>query len=188
MFKREGAIQVIYRHPVWISEAAVDFTHQALAKQFKEKNITKKYVALVHGVVKQESGQIEKKIGRHPMHRKKMTVTQRVEGREALTYYRVLERFKEYTLVELILKTGRTHQIRVHLTFLGHAIVGDPLYGHRREKFNVSGQLLHAKKLGFVHPRNNKYVEFEKEMPGDMLRVISILQPRPGFLEPKASQ
>ncbi|NQT29960.1 MAG: RluA family pseudouridine synthase [Candidatus Saganbacteria bacterium] len=164
-----------------------DFAHQALAKQFKEKKITKEYVALVHGVIK-EDGQVEAKIGRHPHHRKKMAIIRGTEGREALTCYRVLKRFKEYTLVELSLKTGRTHQIRVHLTSLGHAIVGDPVYGHRRERFNVLGQLLHAKKLGFVHPRSSKYIEFEKEMPEDMLRVISILQSRLGYLEPKASQ
>lgn len=157
-----------------------DFAHQALALQFKAKKIVKQYLALVHGVIKQEAGSICAKVGRHPTHRKKMAVISSlqtsVRGREAETHYKVLERFKNYSLLELILETGRTHQIRVHLTSVGHAIVGDPLYGHRREAFNVSGQLLHAAKLGFVHPRTNKYIEFEKEMPADMERVVKILR------------
>lgn len=156
-----------------------DFTHQALAKQFKSKQIFKQYLALVRGVIKQAGGIIKAKVGRHPKHRKKMAVISpfetRVKGKEAVTYYKVLERYKKYSLVEITLRTGRTHQIRVHMTSIGHPIVGDPTYGHRREEFKVSGQLLHAAKLGFVHPRTGKYVEFEREMPEDMKKIIQYL-------------
>ena len=157
-----------------------DFAHQALARQFKAKKIFKQYLALVHGVIRQECGAIEAKVGRHPKHRKKMAVIgnfeTKVKGREALTHFKVLERFKNYTLVEITLKTGRTHQIRVHLTSIGHSIVGDPTYGHRREEFKVSGQLLHAGKLGFVHPRSGKYLEFEQEIPKDMKEIVRKLR------------
>jgi 23S rRNA pseudouridine1911/1915/1917 synthase len=157
-----------------------DFAHQALAGQFKAKKIFKQYLALVHGVIRQEGGAIEAKVGRHPKHRKKMAVIgsfeTKVKGREALTYFKVLERFRNYTLVEITLKTGRTHQIRVHLTSIGHSIVGDPTYGHRKEEFKMSGQLLHAGKLGFVHPRSGKYLEFSQEIPKDMEEVVKKLR------------
>lgn len=157
-----------------------DFTHQGLAKQFKAKDVFKQYLALVHGEIKQEGGVIEAKVGRHPRHRKKMAVIgpfeTKVKGREAITYYKVLERYNNYSLVEITLKTGRTHQIRVHMTFIGHSVVGDPTYGHRREEFKVSGQLLHAAKLGFVHPRTGEYLEFSKKMPEDMEAVVRKLR------------
>ncbi|MFH1541935.1 MAG: RluA family pseudouridine synthase [bacterium] len=163
-----------------IVAAKNDLAHHALAEQFLNKTITKVYLALVHGVIKEDEGKIEGEIGRHHKFRKKMAVVSKfqrfVRGKEALSLYKVIARYFEYTLVEVTLKTGRTHQIRVHLTSIGHAIVGDKLYGHRREKFNVPGQLLHATKLGFIHPRSKEYVEFKVPMPQDMLRVISILQ------------
>lgn len=150
-----------------------DLAHQALAKQFKERSVNKKYVALVHGVMKQDAGVVETKLGRHPVQRKMMAVV--VKGKEAITKYKVLERFKDYTLVELIIKTGRTHQIRVHMTHLGHPLVGDPTYGHRKEEFKTAGPLLHSNQLGFVHPRSEKYLEFKVEMPEDMREVIKKL-------------
>jgi 23S rRNA pseudouridine1911/1915/1917 synthase len=160
-----------------------DHAHQVLSRQFKAKKIFKQYLALVHGVIRQEKGVIEAKVGRHPKHRRKMAIIRGTgdegrgtRGREAVTHYRVLERFGKYSLVELILKTGRTHQIRVHLTSLGHSVVGDPTYGHRREEFMVSGQLLHAAKLGFDHPRTGKHVEFEARMPEDMEEIVSELR------------
>ncbi len=172
-----------------------DLAHQELARQFKAKKIFKQYLALVHGVIREEKGVIEAKVGRHPKHRKKMAVirgagdeVRGTRGREAVTHYKVLERFDKYSLVELDLKTGRTHQIRVHLTSLGHSIVGDPTYGHRREEFPVSGQLLHAARLGFVHPGTGKYVEFERDMPQDMKSVISELQKRQGHRGPRAGR
>lgn len=157
-----------------------DRAHQALAGQFKAKEVFKQYLALVHGSIPQEKGVIEARVGRHPRHRKKMAVIspydERLRAREAVTYFKVRERFKDYTLLELTLKTGRTHQIRVHLTSIGHSVVGDPTYGHRREEFGLSGQLLHAARLGFVHPRSGKYLEFEARMPADMEKVLSGLR------------
>ncbi len=151
-----------------------DMTHQLLSKQFKDRKILKQYLALVHGVMKQDKGTIEKMIGRHPGHRKKMAVID--GGREAVTLYEVKERFKNHTLLELILKTGRTHQIRVHLTSIGHAIVGDPTYGKRKNDFKVKGQLLHAARLGFWHPRNNEWLEFYAPEPKIMDEVIKKLR------------
>lgn len=151
-----------------------DFTHQALAKQFKERSIMKKYIALVHGRIKEEVGIVETKLGRHPVHRKKMAVS--AKGKEAITQFKVLERFEDYTLVGLTIKTGRTHQIRVHMTHLGYPLVGDPTYGHRKEELKVTGPLLHSSRLGFVHPRTGKYLEFFKEPPEDMQEVIKKLR------------
>ncbi len=155
-----------------------DFTHQALSKQFKNKQIFKQYLALVHGEIKNRAGVIKAKVGRHPVERKKMAVMREARGRHAITHYKVLEAFKKYTLVELILETGRTHQIRVHMTSIGYPIVGDPTYGHRKEDFKVTGQLLHAAKLGFIHPRTGKQMEFIKEMPDDMRAALTELQAR----------
>lgn len=157
-----------------------DMTHQLLAKQFKNRQVQKQYLALVHGVIKQDYGEIEKMIGRHPKHRKRMAVvtqfTEKTKGREAVTLFDVLERFKDYTLLELTLKTGRTHQIRVHLTSIGHAIVGDPTYGRHKNEFKVRGQLLHAAKLGFYHPRNNEWLEFFAHQPKVMSEVLKKLR------------
>jgi len=147
-----------------------DFTHHALAKQFKERLVNKKYVALVHGLINEEEGVVETKLGRHPVQRKKMAVV--AKGKEAITKYQILERFKDYTLVELTIKTGRTHQIRVHMTHLGHPLAGDPTYGHRKEEFKIAGPLLHSRQLGFTHPRTGKYLEFNQEMPEDMREII----------------
>jgi 23S rRNA pseudouridine1911/1915/1917 synthase len=159
-----------------------DFAHNALSRQFKARKVFKQYLALVHGVVNDDEGKIEGKIGRHPMHRKKMAIINtyeaRVKGREAVTFYRVLERFKNYSLVEVTLKTGRMHQIRVHLTSIGHPIVGDPTYGHRREEYKTRGQLLHAAKIGFTHPRSGQYLEFFRDMPEDMASIVNELRKR----------
>lgn len=159
-----------------------DFSHNALSRQFKSRKVLKQYLALVHGVVHDDEGKVEGKIGRHPMHRKKMaiinTYESRGKGREAITFYKVLERFKNYSLVEVTLKTGRMHQIRVHLTSIGHSIVGDPTYGHRREEYKVKGQLLHAAKIGFIHPRSGKYLEFFRDMPEDMGAIVNELRAR----------
>ncbi len=154
-----------------------DKTHQELSKQFEQKTIFKKYIALVHGVVRENQGIIDENIGRNPNNRKTMAVIkdEDIKSRKAITEYKVIKYFKDYTLLEIILKTGRTHQIRVHLTSIGHPIVGDPTYGHRKEAFAVCGQLLHATKLGFIHPRTKKYVEFEKAMPEDMKTVLKKL-------------
>lgn len=150
-----------------------DAAYLSLARQIKDRTVEKTYLALVHGRISNNAGMIEARIGRHPIHRKKMAVIEKTgRSREALTYYKVLERFKNYTLVEVKIKTGRTHQIRVHMNYIGHAVVGDPTYGKRREDFPVSGQLLHASKLGFIHPGSGKFVEFEAEPPAEMQEIL----------------
>jgi 23S rRNA pseudouridine1911/1915/1917 synthase len=165
--------------------AKSDLAHQALAKQFKARQVSKKYLALVHGIVKQGHGVVETLIGRHRVKRKKMAVLADIgdggrgmRGKEAITHYRVVERFKNYALVELELKTGRTHQIRVHMSYLGFPLVGDPVYGKKKEEFKVAGQLLHAAKLGFKHPRTGENLEFTAPLPEDMQAIIKKLQKR----------
>ena len=150
-----------------------DLAHQSLAKQFSGKSVLKQYLALVHGVIRADSGIIKKSIGRNPRNRKKMAVIE--EGKESETHYKIIKRFKKYSLVELTLKSGRTHQIRVHLTSISHPVVGDPLYGHRKEFIKITGQLLHSAKMGFIHPGKNQYVEFTAPLPEDMQRIIKLL-------------
>lgn len=147
-----------------------DFSYQSLARQIKNRTVEKTYVALVHGVMENDQGVIEAGLGRHPVQRKKMSVLSK-RTKEALTYYKVLEHFKNYTLVEVKIKTGRTHQIRVHLSYIGYPIVGDPTYGKKGDA--IKGQLLHAKKLAFVHPRTGQRVEFESELPEEMKAMLA---------------
>lgn len=141
-----------------------DYSHRFLSEQFKERTIKREYIALVKGQFKDLEGIINAPIGRNPNDRKKMMVTEK-NSREAITKYKLLESFSNYSLVELELMTGRTHQIRVHLSYLNRPIIGDPLYGDKKLQFNLSGQLLHAKRLGFIHPRSKEYMEFTSEMP-----------------------
>lgn len=148
--------------------------HLKLSEQLKERKAMRKYVALVNGNIKEEGGTINKPIARNPVDRKKMAVVQ--GGREAITHFNVLERFRQYTLVECILETGRTHQIRVHMASIGHSIVGDPLYGIKKEKFNLQGQLLHAKTIGFVHPTTGEMMEFSSEIPEYFQKVLEKLR------------
>lgn len=148
--------------------------HLKLSEQLKERKAMRKYVALVNGNIKEEDGTINKPIARNPVDRKKMAVVQ--GGREAITHFNVLERFGQYTLVECILETGRTHQIRVHMASIGHSIVGDPLYGIKKEKFNLQGQLLHAKTIGFVHPTTGEMMEFSSEIPEYFQKVLEKLR------------
>ena len=148
--------------------------HLKLSEQLKERKAMRKYVALVNGNIKEEGGTINKPIARNPVDRKKMAVVQ--GGREAITHFNVLERFGQYTLVECILETGRTHQIRVHMASIGHSIVGDPLYGIKKEKFNLQGQLLHAKTIGFVHPTTGEMMEFSSEIPEHFQKVLEKLR------------
>lgn len=146
--------------------------HLALAAQLKERKAVRKYEALVNGRLKTD-GTVDKPIARNPADRKKMAVVQ--GGREAVTHYRILELYDRYTFVECTLETGRTHQIRVHMASIGHSIVGDPVYGSKKDQFKLNGQLLHAKTIGFVHPRTGKYMEFSSELPGyfkDMLHKL----------------
>lgn len=136
--------------------------HIALAEQLKEKKASRRYYALVLGNVR-DSGTVNKPIGRSPSDRKKMAVV--AGGREAVTHYSPLEHFERYTLVECVLETGRTHQIRVHMASIGHPIAGDKVYGFPRDGIKADGQLLFAKTLGFVHPKTGEYMEFSAELP-----------------------
>lgn len=138
--------------------------HEALSKRLKEHDINRVYIAVVDGVIREDSGKIDVPIGRHPIERKKMAVNTK-NGRRAVTHFKVLERFKDATYIEVRLETGRTHQIRVHMSYIGHAIVGDQVYGRKRLKFDIKGQVLHAKILGFIHPVKNEYMEFTAEIP-----------------------
>ncbi len=152
-----------------------DMAHQHLAAQIKEHSLTRAYQALVHGRFKTDKGEINLPIGRHPVDRKKMAVTYR-NSREAVTRFRVLEEMNGYSLVECMLKTGRTHQIRVHMSHLGHPVVGDPVYGVKKEPFPTNGQLLHAYKVGFIHPRTGEYMEFCSPLPEFYEKVLEILR------------
>lgn len=141
-----------------------DITHNGLARQIKEHSLTRKYIAIVHGKFRQDEGTVDAPIGRHPTNRKKMCITEK-NSRNAVTHYKVLKRFNEYTFVECRLETGRTHQIRVHMASIGHPVLGDKTYGVKKEKYNLNGQLLHAKLVGFVHPVTGEYMEFETDIP-----------------------
>ena len=148
--------------------------HSFISDLLKEHDITRKYVALVHGKVKEDEGTVDQPIGRNPKNRLKMAVVG--DGKRAVTHYRVLERYKGYTLIECILETGRTHQIRVHMRHIGHPLAGDPVYGVKKEKFKVSGQLLHARTLGFIHPRTKEYIELSADIHEEFKGVLSKLE------------
>lgn len=156
-----------------------DHAHQSLALQLKNKTNLREYIALVHGVIKQDTGIIDAPLGRSPKDRKRQAIV--ADGRHAVTHYRVLERYLNYTLISCWLETGRTHQIRVHMKSIGHPLAGDPLYGPRKT-IAGSGQFLHAKKLGFKHPVSGKQLVFEAPLPDDFKKVINRLrQQTPGF-------
>lgn len=141
-----------------------DKTHRNLAEQLKEHSITRKYHAIVYGNLKDDRGTINAAIGRHPIDRKKMS-TKAPNGRRAVTHYQVLERFGHFTYIECSLETGRTHQIRVHMSSIGHPILGDDIYGPAKSPYKLEGQVLHAKILGFVHPSSGAYIEFDAPLP-----------------------
>lgn len=141
-----------------------DEAHRKLADQLKVHSITRRYRAIVHGNIKEDTGTITGDIGRHPTDRKKMAVVSR-NGKPAVTHYTVLERFGSYTYVECELETGRTHQIRVHMASIGHPLLGDVLYGPTRCPYRLQGQCLHAMVLGFIHPSSGEYVEFSAPLP-----------------------
>ena len=153
-----------------------DMSHNSIAAQLKEHSITRRYRALVHGNVKLDQGTVEGPIGRHPVDRKKMAINER-NGKPAVTHYTVLERFGNYTLIECVLETGRTHQIRVHMTSIGHPLVGDEVYGPAKCPFKgLQGQCLHAMVLGFVHPRTGEYMEFSAELPEYFVTLLKKLR------------
>ena len=137
--------------------------HRSLALQLAEHSITRKYNAIVYNNIKEDEGTIDKPLGRNPSDRKKMAVVP--GGRRAVTHYSVLDRLGKFTYIEAQLETGRTHQIRVHMTYAGHPLLGDSVYGPKKQPFNLKGQVLHARVLGFVHPVTGEYMEFESPLP-----------------------
>ncbi len=144
--------------------------HEILAKELESHEIYRKYIALVWGVIKEDTATIKAPIGRDPKDRKKMTVTLE-NSKEAITHIRVLKRMKEVTLIECQLETGRTHQIRVHLNYIGHPVVNDPIYGGRK-KIDETGQCLHAKELGFHHPITKEYLQFDSKLPESFNHIL----------------
>lgn len=142
-----------------------DNAHNSIAAQLKVHSITRRYIALVTGRMKEENGIVDLNIGRSRTDRKKMTVCGPGEGRNAVTHYKVLERFEKYTLVECRLETGRTHQIRVHMSSIGHPLAGDEVYGLKNDRLAGNGQYLHAAVLGFIHPVSEEYLEFTAPLP-----------------------
>ena len=153
-----------------------DVAHQSLSEQLKEHSINRIYIALVHGNIKVDEGTVNAPIGRHPTDRKKMSIHAK-NGREAVTHYKVLERFGNYTLIQCKLETGRTHQIRVHMSSIGHPLVGDEVYGPAKCPFpKLQGQTLHAKTLGFIHPRTNEYLEVNAPIPEYFTTLINKLR------------
>lgn len=148
-----------------------DFAHNSLAKQIGSKTAVKEYVALVHGNITEEKGIIEANIGRHPVDRKKMAVVTS-GGKPATTVFHVLERFKNCTYVKCRLLTGRTHQIRVHMAYIGHPLIGDPKYCNSKNKFDIQGQALHSLSLTLIHPRTNQEMTFSAPIPQDMQKLL----------------
>lgn len=148
-----------------------NYTHEFLAHQLEEKTTTRKYVALVWGVINTDTGTIDAPIGRDLNDRKKMTVTD-INAKDAITHFKVIERYSNATLIELKLETGRTHQIRVHMNYIGYPVVNDPVYG-RRKLIDETGQCLHAKTLGFIHPKTKEYMEFDSELPPCFTNILN---------------
>ncbi|MBU0687308.1 MAG: RluA family pseudouridine synthase [Candidatus Margulisbacteria bacterium] len=150
-----------------------DIAQEALMQQFKDRTVQKVYWALVHGKLKNMSGEIKTFYGRHPVARQKMAVlSEEKSDREAVSHYKVLNTFDKYALLEVAIKTGRTHQIRVHLNHIGHPIVGEQLYGKRNNDLGAHRQMLHSRKIGFNHPRTKQLVEFEAKLPKDFEEIL----------------
>ncbi len=152
-----------------------DNAHNFLSDQLRDHSMTRKYVAIVLNKIGSDEGRIDKAIGRDPKDRKKRTITLK-NSKNAVTNYKVLERYGKYTLVECVLETGRTHQIRVHMASIGHPVLGDTMYGNHKFKSNLNGQLLHAKTLGFIHPTTKEYMEFEAELPEHFKKIINLIK------------
>ncbi len=158
-----------------LAVAKNDLAHKGLAEQLKAHSVIRQYKAIVHGVLSEPSGTVNAPIGRDPGNRKKMTVIFR-NSKEAVTHYEVLERFGGYSYIKAGLETGRTHQIRVHMAYLNHPILGDPLYGPRKCPFGLERQMLHAAFLGFHHPRRGEFMEFEAPLPQSFREVLENLR------------
>ena len=153
--------------------AKTDEVHNDLAKQISEKTVKREYIALVHGIINEDSATIDAPIGRDKNNRKKMAVT--IENsKEAITHLYVLERLEKATLIKCVLETGRTHQIRVHLNYINHPIVNDPVYGLKRQENDTFGQMLHAKTIGFIHPITKEYLEFSSDVPKEFTEIVNM--------------
>ena len=148
-----------------------DNSHNDLAKQISEKSVVRKYVSLVHGVINEDSATIDAPIGRDKNTRKKMCVTGD-NSKDAVTNIRVLERYSDATLIECILETGRTHQIRVHMEYINHPVVNDPVYGYNKMDDKEFGQMLHAKEIGFVHPVTHEFMDFTADVPDKFKEIL----------------
>ncbi len=151
-----------------------DHAHREIAAQLKDHTITRKYRAIVHGVLKKDRGVVDAPVGRDPKERKRMAVNEKT-GRHAVTHYLVLQRFQEYTYIECELETGRTHQIRVHMAYIGHPLLGDAVYCHKKEPYHLEGQTLHAMVLGFMHPSTDRYLEVTAPLPAYFEHLLHIL-------------
>lgn len=152
-----------------------DFAHQSLARQIKAHSFTREYEAVVYGNIKDDEGTVDAPIGRHPTQRKKMAVTNK-HSRNAITHYSVIERFGGFTHIRLRLETGRTHQIRVHMAYIGHPVAGDDVYGPKKVIKELRGQCLHAGLIGFVHPRSGRYIEIKSELPEYFTKFLNSLK------------
>ena len=157
--------------------AKTDNAHAFFSEALKDRSLSRKYLALVHGNIKEDEGRVNAPLARSTEDRKKMAVAKK-NGREAITDYTVLERFGAYTLVLCKLKTGRTHQIRVHMRHIGHPIVGDKTYGVKKEEFSLEGQLLHAGIIGFKHPKSGEEISLSAPLPEDFEKVLGVLRAR----------
>lgn len=155
--------------------AKSDLAHKGLSEQLAEHSMKRVYNAIVYNSFSEESGTVDRNIDRSKNDRKKMAVVMQ-GGRNAVTHYKVIEKLGKYTWVELQLETGRTHQIRVHMSYIGHPLLGDPVYGPKKCPFNLNGQVLHAKVLGFIHPRTGEYMEFNSELPDYFSSLIERLK------------
>lgn len=172
---RPGIVHRIDKNTSGILVAAKnDNAHIKLAEQLNVHSMKRIYYALCEGVIKDDSGTVDTDIGRDLKDRKKMAVVER--GKHAITHYYVIKRFKNNTLVKCRLETGRTHQIRVHLAHIGHPLVGDDVYGYKKQRFNLKGQMLHAAVLGFIHPSTGDYMEFFSPVPEYFERILCILK------------
>ena len=152
-----------------------DESHVFIAEQIKEHSVNRRYRGIVYGVVRDDEGTIHAPIGRHPVDRKKMAINEK-NGKDAITHYKVLERFDKYTYMEFKLETGRTHQIRVHMASIGHPLLGDTLYSNGKSPYKLQGQTLHAMTIGFIHPRTREYMEISAPLPEYFEKILRDLR------------
>lgn len=152
--------------------AKTNEAHTGLSEQFQEHSIKRAYRAVVYNNIKEDEGRIDAPIGRNPKDRLKMAVTSPADGRRAVTNYKVLQRAGNFTYIECRLETGRTHQIRVHMSYINHPLLGDPVYGPKKGAFGITAQVLHAAELGFMHPITDEYIEFKSELPESFVKAL----------------